>query len=63
MVIAMNKLRAARLAAHLTQQQAAERISLPRQNIDRWERGIYKPKIDNLKLLAEAYGCKLEDLI
>jgi transcriptional regulator with XRE-family HTH domain len=59
----MNKLRAARLAANLTQQQLADLVCLPRQNIARWESGVYSPKVDNLKLLAAALGCKLEDLI
>lgn len=59
----VNKLRTARLAASLTQQQLAERVGVIQQQIARWEKGEFKPQADALKALSQALGCKIEDLI
>lgn len=39
----------------LTQDQLAEKLTVTRQAISRWERGLAYPTVDNLKALALAW--------
>lgn len=41
-----------RLKHHLSQDQLAEKLSVTRQAISHWEKGIALPTIDNLVVLA-----------
>lgn len=56
------KLRAARLAAGLTQAQLAERVGCYQKDVARWEAGL-EPKALTLKKLAQALGCSMDDLV
>lgn len=56
------KLRAARKAAGLTQEELAEKAGCLQKDIARWEAGR-EPKALTLKKLAQALGCKMEDLV
>lgn len=58
-----SKIAQARMAAGMTQQQLAECIGVSWQQISNWERGDRNPKLGALQRIAEATGCKLEDLI
>lgn len=58
-----SKIAQARRAAGMTQQQLAEAIGVSWQQISNWERGDRNPKLGALQKIAEATGCKLEDLI
>ena len=58
-----NKIKQIRLSKNLTQQQLAEKIGVMQKDISRWETGERNPKLDKLKLIAEALECKLDDLI
>lgn len=58
-----NKIKQIRLSKNLTQQQLAEKIGVNQKDISRWETGERNPKLDKLKLIAEALECKLDDLI
>jgi transcriptional regulator with XRE-family HTH domain len=49
-------LRAARLAAGLTQRQVADALGLPHTYPSRWERGAVRPRPANLLGLADLYG-------
>lgn len=56
-------LRAARLSRGLTQGQLAVRLGVTRQAISKWEQDQSQPDLDNLRQLAEIYGCTLDDLL
>ncbi|MEW1693794.1 helix-turn-helix domain-containing protein [Streptomyces sp. NPDC091265] len=56
-------IRAARLAADLTQQQVAERIDMDRATYNRIEQGHSSPLLDSLILIADAIGVPLSDLV
>lgn len=53
------RIKAARKAAGLTQQQLAEKSGLKYQNITKWERGERNPKIETLLKISEACGCSV----
>jgi transcriptional regulator with XRE-family HTH domain len=53
-------LRNLRLAANMTQEQAAEKVGLTRQGLSSYELGRTRPDIDMLKNLAELYGTDLD---
>lgn len=58
-----NNLLEARKRAGLTQQDAAERLTISRQAISRWESGTAKPSIENLMALAKLYGVSTDTLL
>ena len=47
----------------LTQDQLAEKLTVTRQAISRWERGLAYPTIENLKALAQLYQVSLDTLL
>lgn len=47
----------------LTQKQLADRLGVKQQNISDWERGERSPSVKNLKKLADALNCRIDDLI
>ncbi|WP_212723042.1 helix-turn-helix transcriptional regulator [Nocardioides jishulii] len=57
------KIRAGRTAAGLTQQEMAEKLSVSRQAVTKWEadRGI--PDVVNLQALAALFGITVDDLL
>lgn len=57
------RIRAARLAAHLTQQQVAERIEMDRATYNRIENGRSSAMFDSLVRIADAIGVPLSDLV
>lgn len=56
------KLRAARLAAGMTQAQLAAAMGCTQKDVSRWEAGR-EPGALTLKKMAQALGCKMDDLI
>lgn len=56
-------LRNLRMAADLTQEQAAERLGLTRQGLSSYETGRTLPDVEMLKRLAALYDTDLETLI
>ncbi len=58
-----NNLLEARKRAGLTQQDAAERLTISRQAISRWESGTAKPSIENLMALAKLYRVSTDTLL
>lgn len=56
------KLKAARLAAGMTQAQLAAAMGCTQKDISRWEAGL-EPRALTLKKMAQALGCKMDDLI
>ena len=63
MYFTINKFKKARMAAGITQKDAAERIGVSAITILQWEKGKNVPNKTNLPKIAEAYGCTVEDLI
>ena len=55
-------LRAARVNAGLTQQEAGKRIGVDRGTIIRWERGDTRPKADRLEALCALYQIPIEHI-
>lgn len=47
----------------LTQQEMADRLSVTRQAVSRWERGEAAPGIDVLRLIAEAFGASINMIL
>lgn len=50
------RIKAARIAAHMTQADLAEILGVAYQNIGQWESGKRNPKIDTIFKIAEALG-------
>lgn len=57
------KFRAARTAAGLTQEQAAEQLDVSRQTISNWENNRSYPDILNVLAMSDAYGVSLDQLL
>lgn len=57
------KLKEFRLRANLSQVQAAEILNCKQKDLSRWENNVIAPKIENLKKIAAAYHCSVNDLI
>lgn len=54
------KIKNARKAAGLTQQQVADAIDTSKQYYASYEQGTRQPRLDNLKRIAEACGVELD---
>ena len=57
------RIRQARLRAHLSQEKVAELIGVSRQAVTKWESGLSAPSTDNLFKLAEVLGTTVDILI
>lgn len=57
------KLKAARLGAGLTQEQAAERLFVSRQTISNWENEKTYPDIVSVVKLSDLYSISLDELL
>lgn len=57
------KLKAARLASHLTQEAVAEKIGVSRQSISNWETNKSYPDLINILALSDLYAVSLDDLL
>ena len=57
------RIKAARKAAGLTQEELAKRLGVPFQSISQWERDKRLPKYETLEKIAAAIGCDIMDLI
>lgn len=59
----MQKIKALRLAAGLTQEELAKKMELSRPSITNWEAGVASPKTKDLRRLADILKCKVDDLL
>ncbi|MFF7313328.1 helix-turn-helix domain-containing protein [Streptomyces sp. NPDC008137] len=57
------RIRAARLAANLTQMQLGHRVGRDHRTIHRWEYAQRVPDLEDLLLLADAVGVPLAELV
>lgn len=55
-------IKAARLAAGLTQKQLAKKINVPYQHVQKWEYGQIKPGMDSLAKLCSALSKTADEL-
>ena len=55
-------LKAARVNAGLTQNEAAKMVGTTKTTISNYERYLSKPSIERAQKLASAYGCTVNDL-
>jgi DNA-binding XRE family transcriptional regulator len=51
-----------RLQFDMTQSDLANESGVDRSNISKYEKGINKPDLKNLKNIADVFGCHIEDL-
>ncbi|MFD1274812.1 helix-turn-helix domain-containing protein [Streptomyces kaempferi] len=58
-----DRVRAAREARGVTQEQLAERIDRDRKTVNRIEQGTLATKVDDLILIADALDTPLADLV
>ena len=59
----MNKLRDTRKAAGLTQLELSRKTGMSQQDISAIERGDRDPTASTLRKLADALGCKIDDIV
>ncbi len=57
------KLTKLRKQANLSQKQLAEKLSLSRQVISKWEKGVGLPDIDNLVKISKLFNVTIDDLL
>lgn len=57
------KLKAAREAASLTQQELAEKVGVTQRDISNWERCKREPGVLIVKKMAHALRCSMDDLV
>ena len=46
----------------MTQEELAQRLNISAQAVSKWEQKISSPDIMLLPLMAEAFGCSIDDL-
>ena len=57
------KLKQARLAANLTQEELAEKVGVSRQTVSNWENGRSYPDIVSIIALSDVYDITLDSLV
>ena len=57
------KLKAARIAAGMTQAQLAEALGCRVKDVSRWENNHVEPGALTLKKMAQALSCSMDDLV
>ena len=62
-LLTANRLQQFRKANGYTQEVLAEKLSVSRQSISKWERGEAIPEIDNLMALSKLYGVTIDALL
>ena len=62
MALVQISMEAARVNAHLTVDEAAEKLGVTRQNMRKWETGNTCPRIDYVRKMAEVYEIPLDNI-
>lgn len=63
MIFEYNNLKLFRQQYGYTQEQIAERLSVSRQAVVKWESGLSLPNIENVIALADLYGASVDALV
>lgn len=56
-------LKEVRISRGLTQTELADKLGIAQQVISRYERGNFMPQLDNAKIIADALGVTVDELI
>jgi putative transcriptional regulator len=56
-------LKAARVNANLTQNQAAEKLGVDVKTVSHWEKGDSYPDVPKIKAIESLYNIKYDDII
>lgn len=48
---------------NMTQQQLANALNVTQGAVNHWEHGKTKPKLETLFLMAQLFGCTVDDLV
>ena len=59
----MNRFKAYRISAGLTQKDVADALGISQVSVWQWENDDSMPRADKLPAIAELYGCTVDDLI
>ncbi len=59
----MLKLTLRRKEARMTICELADKVGLNYNTISQYELGVHKPRIDNIKKIADVLGCEIKDII
>ena len=57
------RIRAARKAAGLTQQELADRASMAKMAVSNWERGVLTPSVPSIVALSKALDVPVDSLL
>lgn len=57
------RIKAARVAAGLTQSELSSKLEVPFQSVSQWERGTRNPKLATIKRIANALGITVAELM
>ncbi len=57
------KISALRIAANMSQEQLAEKLSVSRQSVSKWEMGQALPQIDKVTLICKIFGITADELL
>ena len=58
----MEQIKLLRQRKGMTQKELAEKLRVSQQNVSRWETGEVIPRLNKLKLIAEALECTIDEL-
>jgi putative transcriptional regulator len=58
----MKTIRELREAAGLTQLEVAYRVGVTPATVSNWERGVFEPKVSQLRKLAQLFGVSMDDV-
>lgn len=58
-----NRLRAARIAAGITQRGIARALGIARSDVSRYERGVHFPSVHRLREFCLAYGVSADSML
>ena len=62
MALVQISMEAARVNAHLTVDEAAEKLGVTRQTLRKWETGNTCPRIDYVRKMADVYEIPLDNI-
>jgi len=58
----MKTIRQLREIAGLTQLEVAYKLGVTPATVSNWERGIYEPKVTQLRAMARLFGVRMDDI-
>lgn len=59
----MNAIKEHRVSAGIRQNELAEKLKVRQSTVSMWETGSARPRIGKLLILANLFGCSIEELL